>query len=201
MRLLLICLLLLASIGSAAAQSCCSPGTTSDNKRTVILNGPIVPGDEGHLLQFLARNPGTILMELNSPGGSLRTGMAIGRIVYAAHLETYVGPGSFCASACAMIWLAGAPMVASTEAQIGFHAAVNQETGHEGLGSALMGRYFADLGLDDEAIMWMTEKDPEHLNFLNLDVIRQLRLNMKLYDAKKDELYDIQGGVFSITND
>jgi hypothetical protein len=114
MRLLLICLLLLASIGSAAAQSCCSPGTTLDNKGTVILDGQIVQGDEGRLLQFLARNPGTILMELNSPGGSLRTGMAIGRIVGAAHLQTYVGPNSLCASACAMIWLAGAPMVAST---------------------------------------------------------------------------------------
>src|SRR5215471_15336357 len=86
-------------------------------------------------------------------------------------------------------------MVASEEAQVGFHAAVNQETGHEGLGSALMGKYFADLGLDDETIMWMIEKDPEHLNFLSLEVIRQLRLTMKLYDSEKHEMYDIQGGV------
>jgi hypothetical protein len=98
-----------------------------------------------------------------------------------------------CVSACALIWLAGSIRSASSNSLIGFHAATDA-TGREGLGSALIGKYLAELGFNDDAVAWMTVQDAEHVNLLDLDVVRQLKLNMRVYDTEKQELYDFRDG-------
>jgi hypothetical protein len=179
----------------AMAQACCLPGHTGNGKREVEIKGTIAEGDDIRLVQFLNMYPDAVMVGLDSPGGALVPALAMGRIIYARHLGTGVGNNRLCASACALIWLAGAQKKnAWTTASIGFHAAFNKETGREGLGSALVGKYLGELGFSDQAIVWMNEQDAEHLNFLDLSVVEKLRLDMTLYNPKEGFNYRIRDG-------
>jgi hypothetical protein len=73
----------------------------------VTVTGEIVKGDSDKFDAVVAaRHP---LVELNSPGGDLMEGLAIGETIRLRHLATYVAPNSGCLSVCAFAWLAGKP--------------------------------------------------------------------------------------------
>jgi hypothetical protein len=88
LKLMLICLAMIAPIDRVVAQSCCTPATTLSHHRAAILNGEIVGGDDHRLLEFLTRYPDTKIVMLDSPGGLLITGLAIGRIIHSMGLQT-----------------------------------------------------------------------------------------------------------------
>lgn len=81
----------------------------------------ILPGDERLFLQRLAATPGATVV-LSGPGGSVDAALAIGRLVRAQGLTTAVPAGADCASACALIWMAGQRRLLGRGARIGFHA-------------------------------------------------------------------------------
>jgi membrane-bound ClpP family serine protease len=65
--------------------------------------------------EIAARLPGgqgpakSVVIRLSSPGGLIGPAIAIGTMIHAYHWATHVDDGAPCASACALIWLAGTP--------------------------------------------------------------------------------------------
>ena len=96
---------------------------------TLVLRGQIVAGDLARLQRVTAKIPASqrIALMLDSPGGSIDEGIAIGRYVYAAKLTTVAIQGPGCHSSCAFIFLAGRdaseqPMrIMMKGARVGFH--------------------------------------------------------------------------------
>ena len=83
----------------------------------------IAPGDERVFRELAGRAPGGAVVVLSGPGGSVSAALAIGREIQARRLGTLVPPNAACASACSLIWLAGARRQLGEGARIGFHAA------------------------------------------------------------------------------
>jgi len=52
---------------------------------------------------------------LASPGGALIAGLQIDKVIRLYHFTTFVSQGEYCASACALAWLAGEPLVMRTD--------------------------------------------------------------------------------------
>jgi hypothetical protein len=88
---------------------------------------------------------------------------------------TFVPGDRACASACALIWVAGWLRTVGDTPQIGFHAAYDADTGREtGTGNAVMGAYLRDLGLSYKAIHLMTHKGPTNLEWLTPDLAQEV---------------------------
>lgn len=75
-----------------------------------------------------------------------------------------------CESACAYIWLAGAPRFAEASSLIGFHAAYDGMTLQDmGNANAVLGGYLARLGLRYDTIAWMTSASPARMSYLSIE--------------------------------
>lgn len=119
-RLLLAALLALLSPAASAARI--DGGTFANTSRTWLRVGQeILPGDERAFQQRLAALPGAVIV-LSGPGGSVDAALAMGRLIRAQGLTTSVPAGAECASACALIWMAGQKRLLGRGARIGFHA-------------------------------------------------------------------------------
>jgi hypothetical protein len=82
---------------------------------------------------------------------------------------TAVAPGTLCASACALTWLAGSPRYFDITSKLGFHAAyqvVDGKATESGVGNALVGAYLNQIGLPDNAIVYVTSAPPEGIEWL-----------------------------------
>ena len=108
---------------------------------------------------------------LDSPGGSVLPALEIGRIIRERRLSTFIPDRTLCASACGLIWLAGAPRELAPLALVGFHAAATvSESGRRSISApanAIIGGYLRDLGFGDEAIFEMTRAAPRGMNWFN----------------------------------
>ncbi|HVY57091.1 MAG TPA: hypothetical protein VHA77_04510, partial [Xanthobacteraceae bacterium] len=105
-----------------------------------------------------------------SDGGSLIAGIRIGSLIRQKSLVTVVPDGAQCASACAIAWLGGARRYVGADARVGFHAAYVYEQGHpaeSGPGNAVLGAYLNQLGLPEEAIVYITQAAPNAMVWLN----------------------------------
>jgi hypothetical protein len=87
----------------------------------VTIAGRIDRGDEVAFDHIVA-NVTNALVVLTGPGGNVAAALAIGQQVRARGWQTLVPAGSSCASACALIWLAGTQRMLGVNARIGFHA-------------------------------------------------------------------------------
>lgn len=141
---------LLALLSTAASAARIDTGTYPAKPRTWLRIGQmILPGDELVFQQRLAEVPGAVVT-LSGPGGSVDAALAIGRRIRAERLTTVVPRGADCASACALIWMAGQRRLLGPGARIGFHAvSVMQRDGtrretHEI--DHILRRYFNELG-------------------------------------------------------
>ena len=115
----------------------------------VTMSGPIERGDAARLAILLERESGPevrdILFIMNSPGGNLAEGIAIGRVI-ASRSETtsaQVGsedrPYAFCASACVLAYLGADYRYLSRDGRIGVHrfsAPDARMNGAEGMATA-----------------------------------------------------------------
>jgi hypothetical protein len=80
-------------------------------------------------------------------GGLIGPAMQIGELIRQRGMATFVPGERTCASACALIWVAGFPRFVGDTPQIGFHAAYDQDTGQAaGAGNAILGAYLRGLG-------------------------------------------------------
>lgn len=149
----------------------------------ISINGEL-NSDDGDRFSSIAHRYQDAIVSLNSPGGSLLSGIQIGTVIRLRAFYTVVKNNSMCASACAYAWLAGVQRYAEGNSKIGFHAAYIIERGRAketGVGNALLGSYLARIGLTDEAIAYFTSAQPDEINWLNGGVAKRIRLNVYDY--------------------
>jgi hypothetical protein len=148
------------------------------------VTGRIVEGDFERFKQFAPRSTSDrIQIVLDSPGGSVREGVAIGRYIYEHQLDTTVRRA--CVSVCALVWLAGNPRHVTFGAGIGFHAAYDSN-GTSGVGNAFIGAYLRDIGMPLGVIVYATSAPPEGMNWLTPAKANELGLKITVLSRGVD---------------
>lgn len=121
----------------------------------LILTGTIAPGDSERISEHLQGDIARV--RLNSPGGSVQDALAIGRSLRQANLETVLGAGDICLSACPYILSSGVQRRVHGDAQVGVHqhyfgtnSALPAFLAVEQIqtGQADVMRYFSEMGVD-----------------------------------------------------
>ncbi len=184
MRILSLIAVTLASSPAPAADI--QKSVTQEGLVIISLTGDIELQDDQKFIQ-LADGVANGVVTLHSDGGSLIPAIAIGRAIRAQGLITAVADHSVCASACAIIWLGGTKRIASSSAQIGFHAAYRQRfgiTSESGSGNAIVGSYYASLGLSDEAIYYLTSSAPSDMFWIDADKARSLGIDITIVPSE-----------------
>lgn len=153
----------------------------------ITIEGPIVIDDlskfEGISSSSAEFSSGPTVVMLNSPGGNLITGLAIGETIRANRLSTAVMNGSECTSICALIWLAGTKRYLGTSAKVGFHAAYSgteADAKEVGEANAFVGAYLSKLGLSYAAIAFATEAAPGEMQWLHPSDAERIGIQLDL---------------------
>ncbi|HEY6257391.1 MAG TPA: hypothetical protein VIY51_16530 [Xanthobacteraceae bacterium] len=118
-----------------------------------------------------------------SDGGSLLAGIRIGMLIRVRNFTTVVPDSSQCASACAVAWLGGVHRFLGTGAKVGFHAAYVQRAGataESGPGNAVLGAYLDQIGLPEDAIVYITQASPNSMKWLNMEEAAQHGIDVAL---------------------
>jgi hypothetical protein len=117
MRILPVLALCAVWVGSPATASELKSATLKDGRIIVSISGDIAEGDTDALKAAIkaANDVGKLVssVRLNSPGGNLLEGVQIAEAVRFAKMATNVGQGATCASACFLIFAAGATKFAN----------------------------------------------------------------------------------------
>lgn len=155
--------------------------TIEVSRQVVTIDGEI---DFGDVEQFQSKagllNDATVV--LRSRGGRLVPALRIGEAIRSKGYSTYVH--DYCASACALIWLAGQPRYMSPTAQIGFHAAYDENSGQEGgMANALVGAFLTKMGLPYEAVIYATVAAPNSMKWLTLADAKRLGIDVNIVNG------------------
>ena len=140
--------------------------TGDDGVGLISVRGILNEGDDTAFRKLAAQSDKAIVV-LNSEGGSVRAGIEIGRAIRLRGFATAVPPETLCASACALIWLAGSPRLLDGSSKLGFHAAyrlVDGKASESGVGNALVGAYLNQIGLPDNAVVYVTSAPQKALS-------------------------------------
>lgn len=143
----------------------------SDGIDLIFVSGTFTEGDDVTFRRLAAASAKAVVV-LDSGGGNLHAGLAIGRAIRLSGFATAVSPDALCASACALTWLAGSPRLLDVRSRLGFHAAyrlMNGKASESGAANALVGAYLNQLGLNDKAIVYVTSAPPEGVEWLTTE--------------------------------
>jgi hypothetical protein len=167
-------LLFLSSIHVAvAAEIAREAGNPAD---VIMLQGKIENEDAAQF-QTAAAASGKAIIVLDSRGGSLPAGLAMGTMIYQKHFATFVPPDTACLSACALMWLAGNPRIIAPGGAVGFHAAYFEEDGSvSAQANAMIGYYLHELGFSLEVTTYVTRAMPLKMAYLNESTARRIGL-------------------------
>jgi hypothetical protein len=94
-----------------------------------------------------------------------------------------VAKDTYCASACALAWLAGTKRFMEPGARVGFHAAYEILDGlpkTSGRANAIVGAYLNQLGLNVEAIVYVSTAAPESMQWLTAEDASQYGIDVEL---------------------
>jgi hypothetical protein len=156
-----------------------------DNKTVdyVYFDGDIVEGDFDKFKKFIGGAPNGQRLILNSDGGLIVEAIKIGELVRAKKFLTVAG--DLCASACALIWLAGVERAAYDTSRIGFHSAYNTKTGQvSGSANAIVGAYLSRLGYSYTTIHYATKVGPESMEWLSISKACELGIPVMPADGE-----------------
>jgi hypothetical protein len=115
---------------------------------------------------------GRTTVEFRSKGGRLLAGIRIGAQIRAKRFNTVVPDGAQCASACALAWLGGTRRFVGEASSVGFHTAYILKTAgpaESGPGNAILGAYLNQIGLSEEAILYITHAAPTSVQWMSLE--------------------------------
>jgi hypothetical protein len=161
----------------------------------VYIWGTIEEGDGKKFAELVANNVTVKAVLLDSPGGSFEDGMVIAKLVHERKFYTSVRQDWVCMSMCAIIWVAGSDRYYGGKTKIGFHSMstwweVNQGKGKKGIkreaynaGNALVGAFYNQLGLNDAAIIALTNANYDSMFYLNTKRLEELGIKATLSNA------------------
>ena len=156
-----------APINSAAAADISSQ-TLGDGYQVIMVIGDVEAGDEEKFRELTLKFPKAVIA-LDSPGGAVRPALEIGRMISLRSNPTVVLEKSVCASACALMWLAGSPRFLEPGGRLGFHASYRDVDGRRiesGVANALVGHYLSQLNLSQRAVIFATSASPNEITWL-----------------------------------
>jgi hypothetical protein len=136
-----------------------------------------------------------------SDGGSLLAGIRIGMAIRVKNFTTIVPDAAQCASACAVAWLGGTHRYLGAGSRVGFHAAYVQKAGantESGPGNAVLGAYLDQIGLPEDAIVYVTQAAPNSMKWLNMEDAAQHGIEVTLLpppDAARPSDQDATAGI------
>src|SRR5712675_468320 len=136
----------------------------------VVLDGDMELGDVEQF-QHKVATLSKATVAFRSDGGSLLAGIRIGMLIRVKNFTTIVPDAAQCASACAVAWLGGAHRFLGAGSKVGFHAAYVQKAGgatESGPGNAVLGAYLDQIGLPEDAIVYITQAAPNAMKWLSL---------------------------------
>lgn len=161
---------------ASAAELTATPGPAP----TVEISGLIEDGDYGRFLSVTAGWADATIV-LTGTGGLYADAMAIGRDISARGFATEVRPGVECFSACALIWIAGAPRLLSASSRIGFSDTYVEFDGlirRMGLRGAEAAEYLAGLGLSQSAVDFIARPPPDAITTLTPMLARAIGIEV-----------------------
>jgi hypothetical protein len=192
MKIRILCV---GSIVTAIVISCAIPSTTSaatfksvatkDGGTIILMSGEIVEGDTETLKVSIrtANDAGKLVsgVRLNSPGGNLLEGLKLADAVRFAKVATNVAGSATCASACFLVYAAGATKFANYTAQVGIHGASDkegEETVASGAATVSMARAAKELGVPAAIIGRMVVTPPNEMVWLTPQDLQSMGTTM-----------------------
>ena len=174
----IICIAVLA-LALPAEAATITVQTIEGGDPAVVVEGPFKAGDE-NTFRVQTRTMANALVVFQSDGGSADAGLNIGTMIRAKGFATAVQ--SYCHSACALAWLGGAKRYMGANAEIGFHALFNADTGRGSLVTdAVVVVCAAHMGLSYDAARWIIAKGPNGLNMLTKAEADRLGIAVDVY--------------------
>ncbi|QIG98082.1 ATP-dependent Clp protease proteolytic subunit [Bradyrhizobium sp. 6(2017)] len=173
------------AIPSAASAATFKSVATKDGKTIILLSGEIVEGDFETLKASIktANDAGKLVsgIRLNSPGGNLVEGLKLADAVRFAKVATNVAGSATCASACFLVYAAGATKFANYTAQVGIHGASDkqgEETVESGAATVSMARAAKELGVPAAIIGRMVVTPPNEMVWLSPQDLQSMGTTM-----------------------
>lgn len=139
-----------------------------DELELISVTGDIAAGDEEKFRELSLKFPKAVVT-FNSPGGALAPALEIGRMIRLRNYPTVVLDKNVCASACALMWLAGTPRFLDPTAKLGFHASYRKVNGRlieSGVSNALVGHYLSQLSLPPQTVVFASSASPKEILWL-----------------------------------
>ena len=146
-----------------------------NNITYVYVSGGIEANDDNAFGDYIKNLVGqSAVFVLNSPGGNVVAGIKIGIRIREMGWVTVVPSGLTCASACGLMWLAGATRYVGRNARIGFHGAYDpRDEQPSTTGNALIGAYMRDLGMSFETIAWLTKAQSKEMEWITVETAQK----------------------------
>jgi hypothetical protein len=189
MKALLLASSMLAMVSAANAADITA--TRYQNDWNVKVTGEIKPGDDKKFHRVTNQLSGTVIVELNSPGGDVAVGLNIGEEIAAQLFETAVMDR--CASVCGLMWLAGYHRMVKEDAHLGFHAAYNYSDGSVSPNAnAVIGAYLNRLGFSYHTIDFLTRTSPDSMQWLTSDLAMKYGIDAWVFPADRANQASVQ---------
>ena len=186
------CLYAIAMVANAQLSSIATAAEVdtinlADDRVEISIVGNILPGDADSLSARLkaAKDAGKVVtsVRLNSNGGNLLEGVRLADVVRSANVSTKVGENAICASACFLIFAAGATKFAYVRARIGVHGA--SEMGAESRkGTLEMARIAEELDVPESIVRRMKNTPPTDMTWLSLNDLRLMGADINHYKSQ-----------------
>ena len=188
--------MILAGLAVGGATPICAATIDTDTETIegreitfISVTGELVSGDEESFADAVIRvKAGAVVFD--SPGGDLVAGIEIGKAIRLKGLKTLVAGGDMCASACALAWLGGIDRFMADGARIGFHAVtLVDDPAHRAhsVGNALVGAYLNQLGLPDVAVAYITQAQPNEMQWLTLSDAARVGIAVERLTSPQEE--------------
>lgn len=146
----------------------------------IFVTGKFLPGDGERFVSYATDDKAIIVLE--SPGGNVVSAITMGEHIRMKGYKTFVAPESICASACALVWLAGSVRGGTETSKIGFHSASDGAGAITGPGNALVGAYLNKIGVSYKAVAYITSSAPKDMAWLTFDRARDLGIDIVAID-------------------
>jgi hypothetical protein len=130
----------------------------------ITIKGRITAG-ENYYFDTLAAGIDKAVVMLESPGGDMLAATRIGQSIRAKGFGTAVADRGLCASACAMIWLAGTARLLGRDARVGFHSSAKNMKRSD-ISNTHVRPYVEQLGYPSELYSYIIRADPSTMTWL-----------------------------------
>lgn len=181
MKKLLITTATILSLSVSSHAATIGSYINNEGKGVITLNGSIEEGDAKKVGDEISKHNKSgrwvIAIRLNSLGGLMSEGIAIGEGIKESHIATVVPKGSFCASACFIIFAGGSEKYASVNSSIGVHGASDKnggETIDTAAATVVMARVLKELGAPPSIIGKMVVTPPSEMMWLKLSDMKDM---------------------------